>query len=58
MNDFLMNIITIQEINKQIYTSDCENYCNDPNEITKTLFINDINVIKNKLLDIKNILES
>ena len=58
MNDFLMNIITIQEINKQIYTGDCVNYYNNPNEITKTLFINDINVIKNKLLDIKNILES
>ena len=58
MNDFLMNIITIQEINRQVYISDCSNYCNDPNEITKTMFINDINVIKSKLLDTKNILES
>lgn len=57
MNEFLMSIITIQEINRQVYTGDCPNYCENPIEENKIAFTNDINVIKSKLDFINNYLK-
>lgn len=52
-----MSIITIQEINRQIYTGDCPNYCENPTDENKIVFSNDINVIKSKLDFINNYLK-